>query len=187
MKIRNGFVSNSSSSSFVIAFPHKPKSVEDVKEMLFGKQEWHYTGYISGDDNSDTPTLPIAEHVFAKIKKKATKKEMFESLVHGWFSSYHDLLETLPGCYHKSYESKEWKELNKLKHGSPEWHELHDKIYKKEDEENNRRAKAIIKVFMLTNSKSYFVVMDFSDNDGEAIEEHTEIFGRLPHIRTSYH
>jgi hypothetical protein len=37
MKIRNGFVSNSSSSSFVVAFPRKPETVEEIYNLLFGK------------------------------------------------------------------------------------------------------------------------------------------------------
>ena len=53
MKIRAGFVRNSSSSSFIVAFPHKPEYIEDVNKMLFGKQEWHYAGYYASDDNSD--------------------------------------------------------------------------------------------------------------------------------------
>ena len=35
MKLRNGFVSNSSSSSFIVAFPKKPDSVEVLMEMMF--------------------------------------------------------------------------------------------------------------------------------------------------------
>jgi len=35
MKIRNGFVSNSSSSSFIVAFDREPESPDDIKEMLF--------------------------------------------------------------------------------------------------------------------------------------------------------
>ena len=57
MKIRTGFVSNSSSSSFVVAFSHRPKSVKDLKEMMFGKQEWHYTGIYGIDgDGADIHT-----------------------------------------------------------------------------------------------------------------------------------
>ena len=36
MKIRHGFVSNSSSSSFIVVFPSEPKNVEDLQKMMFG-------------------------------------------------------------------------------------------------------------------------------------------------------
>ena len=39
MKIRNGFVSNSSSSSFVVAFPKKPKTAKDVLKYMFDGKE----------------------------------------------------------------------------------------------------------------------------------------------------
>ena len=37
MKVRNGFVSNSSSSSFIVIFPRAPTSADDMHELLFGK------------------------------------------------------------------------------------------------------------------------------------------------------
>jgi len=36
MKIRNGFVSNSSSASFVVVWPREPQSQEDVRAILYG-------------------------------------------------------------------------------------------------------------------------------------------------------
>ena len=39
MKVRNGFVSNSSSSSFLVALPDDPKNVEDVRKMFFPDQK----------------------------------------------------------------------------------------------------------------------------------------------------
>lgn len=39
MKIRSGFVSNSSSNSFIVIFPTEPKSVDDVKNFLFDKED----------------------------------------------------------------------------------------------------------------------------------------------------
>jgi hypothetical protein len=179
MKIRNGFVSNSSSSSFVVAFPHKPTSAEDVKEMMFGKQEWHYIGDIySEDDNTDAPTIGIAQKVFNKINKKATKKEMFEAIRNGWFSYYIDR-ELLPGMYESFEETKDLTYKNDK--------EKIEEIWAKGDKINDKRVNDIVKIFRENNKDKFFVVMDFSDNDGEEIEEHTDIFNRLEHIRTSYH
>jgi hypothetical protein len=39
MKIRTGFVSNSSSSSFIVAFAKVPESQEELQQMLFGDDE----------------------------------------------------------------------------------------------------------------------------------------------------
>lgn len=48
MKIRTGFISNSSSSSFVVAFPHIPMSAEEVHELLFGAD---HCGFYPHDEH----------------------------------------------------------------------------------------------------------------------------------------
>jgi len=178
MKIRTGFVSNSSSSSFVVAFPHKPKNIKDLKEMMFGKQEWHYTGRYY--DNQDVSTQTISENVFKKIEKKATKKEILESISHGWFSSYMDFL---PGCT-SCYDDIEYDNLDRK---DKDYEKKKDALYKKYDIENDKRAKDIAESFMKSNKDKYITVMTFSDNDGEEVEEHSEIFKRVSSIKTSYH
>lgn len=42
MKIRTGFVSNSSSSSFLVSFSHVPSSETELQEMLFGTETEMY-------------------------------------------------------------------------------------------------------------------------------------------------
>ncbi|KKK77527.1 hypothetical protein LCGC14_2852710, partial [marine sediment metagenome] len=43
MKIRQGFISNSSSSSFIVAFPKIPKNQNELQTMLFGDKESYGT------------------------------------------------------------------------------------------------------------------------------------------------
>jgi len=64
MKFRNGFVSNSSSSSFVIALPSFPKTIEELKHQLFKNKAIHHGPY---DYRS---TLDIAQRVFSDISQK---------------------------------------------------------------------------------------------------------------------
>lgn len=177
MKIRNGFVSNSSSSSFVVAFPHKPKDEHDVKEILFGKNDWHYADGLSVD--VEIPAIDIAKNVFAKIEKEASKEDIYESIRNGWFDEYYGL----PGMA-DYFDDPEYKDLNINKEDHSK---KMKKIWKKYEEINSERAKAIANLFIDFNKDAYIVVMSFSDNNNEAIEEHSDIFRRIEHIRTSYH
>jgi hypothetical protein len=179
MKKRIGFVSNSSSSSFVVAFPKKPKNIKELQEMMFGKQEWHYSdGY---GKNTDIPTTDIAKAVFSEInnKKTASKKDVFESIRNGWFGYYINP-ELFPGHYLSQNSLKlTWdKDADKIKEN-----------WEKDDIKNDERAKNIANAFLAANKKKFIAVMSFSDNDGDfsSMLEHSDIFHRLEHIITSYH
>lgn len=180
MKIRLGFISNSSSSSFIIAFPHKPESAEDTRQMLFGKQKWHYTGHSYEDQDTDVSTHKLAENVFAKIEKKATEKEIYESIRHGCFDAYM-FPEIFPGHY------DDHEKMAGLSYQDPEECKKINRIWKETEKINDKRATIIAEAFGRSFCDNYIVVMEFSDNDGETIEEHSGIFERVEHIKTSYH
>ena len=66
MKTRSGFVSNSSSTSFLIVFRKKPKSWNDVKEELFNNQD----GII--EYGSETKTYDeISQQLFKDIRRNS--------------------------------------------------------------------------------------------------------------------
>ena len=189
MKIRTGFVSNSSSSSFVIALPHKPKDQHDLQHMMFGTQNVHYIDscYAEEPGKNEIETYRIAESVFNKIKRKATKNEIIESIRDGSFDSY--IEETIcPGNY-DIREDPEWEKLHKLKQDDPQYFKRMNKLYKKIYDINDQRATNIYKFFTSNNKGKYFVVMNFCDNNSsfEGALEHTNIFSRLEYIQTSYH
>jgi len=72
MKIRNGFVSNSSSSSFIVAFDRKPETINDVKEILFnGEGKIDLCG---NEYNSDH----VSEIILRDINFDPTYRRIFE-------------------------------------------------------------------------------------------------------------
>jgi hypothetical protein len=130
---------------------------------------------------SDISTESLAEKIFDKIKGESTFEDMVEAIVHGWFKPY---MEIYPG--------------NCLMDGEPDYHchftpdEEIEKVnrddnFEKIEEINYKRARAMAKAFIDNNKGKYFVVMNFSDHDGEEVEEHANVFQRVDHIDVSYH
>ncbi|MHA2280062.1 MAG: hypothetical protein ACXAC5_04195 [Promethearchaeota archaeon] len=80
MKIRSGFVSNSSSSSFIVAFPKIPTSADEVKALLFPDGRETYGCY----DHSYS-TDEVAKTIWYDIQKsKPNDKDAIWDAAHGW-------------------------------------------------------------------------------------------------------
>jgi hypothetical protein len=107
MKIRRGFVSNSSSSSFVIALDKKPESAEELQEILFGDRQEYPDPY----SNDYWPASEVAETVFNDInnQKPMTKKGVIKEVSTGWFPGkpdFHEFREE-PGSLKIKWEEYE--------------------------------------------------------------------------------
>lgn len=168
MKIRNGFVSNSSSSSFVVAFPRKPLTAKDVKEILFGKERYFPTYYPRDDQDKVVSTTKIAKTVFNDIENQSPndKKSILEGF-EGWLDGAPSFPNTW-GNDSPDVSRKKWDE------------------YEKESiKYRNKCANKFIK----ENKNTFIYVFSYSDNDGNfySTMEHGGIFDKLNHRRISRH
>jgi len=168
MKIRNGFVSNSSSSSFVVAFSKKPETVEEVRDFMFEEETRSVSIY-----GITASTGEIAQAVFDGIQKQkdsATKEEITYAL-QGWADSQ-DRTQ-LPRRH--DFESIEHWELAY----KAACDRLSERCKKMEEEKAD--------IFWRNHKNDFILIAKYEDHtDLGAVMEHAGIF-RLPHIRISNH
>jgi hypothetical protein len=135
MKIRNGFVSNSSSSSFIIAFEKVPTSADEMYELLFSNQD-------DADKYTKATNKICAESIFDKIdsvKPITTLKQLMKEVE--YLSCYN--LPREMTCVDGSYYSLDNEKLLLKKHGVDE------------DESNELIKKAEDKFFAKYGKSSY--------------------------------
>jgi hypothetical protein len=162
MKIRKGFVSNSSSSSFVVAFAKKPESIDELKLMMFGDEELFPNPY----EVINYTTTEIASTVWKDMTEEATDlREVFNRGFLDGDPDYPDFWDK------KISPENEDKRRNKY--------------YKMCDKHRLKRMKE----FLNQTSGSTYYVFSYSDNDGGYYStlEHGEIFYNLLHVRFNEH
>jgi len=173
MKTRNGFVSNSSSSSFIVFFPKEPKSAEDVKNILFNEDQTVYGCY---DDLYSVDQ--VAETVWNDICSQK-------------INNFEEALEELSSG--GAYDAPSYSDFEHIK----DWREKSDaydnalNIYanKKMKELFNIRKQKLKKINNEPIDDVLFYIFSYSDNDGSygSALEHGSLFNKLKNIRISHH
>jgi hypothetical protein len=168
MKIRAGFVSNSSSSSFVVGFNFKPESDYELNYMLFGqdaKDNWQNI------DFHGIRYYTIGNIVWQSLQhqKPMTLREIYEEVRWGRFPGHND--------GRNPYDYKTEKEK-------------YEEYYHKQEIENKRCARKFLrKFFKSVPENMQFFTFTYSDNDGDIFSamEHGGLFNRFPHIKINHH
>ena len=197
MKTRNGFVSNSSSSSFIVGFDRVPKTKAELKAMMFYKEE---TSVQPFDFYEPLSVDAVVDRVFRDLKaqnRPLNKKEIFREMTCGYFEGFPEFR------YNEETESKKIVKDYELNHGgrdiyenrkSPEfkaYQKAYQKACQKEDAEREKQIDIAAKRYFekeypkFKNKKVY--VFSYSDNHGEGELEHGEIFSKLTHLQISHH
>jgi len=170
MKTRTNFVSNSSSSSFIVAFPKVPESAEEMQEILFGtaqdleNPDWD-SKYNPSVDRS-FPVSQVAQIVFDDIEAPLTEDNIFEEMRHTFDSGvkWED--------HKKEDETYDFEAIDKAEAGKAE--EL---------------LRPEVKEFIGSHKGATFLKFEYSDNDGALYSsmEHGDLFRRLPYLQISHH
>lgn len=196
MKTRSGFVSNSSSSSFVVAFKKKPENSYELLDLLFRLENDNLQVGVESPYGEETvDALSAATIIWDQLKdqKPLTKKQIEEEIRSGWFDGHPEwnafrTADVIRVEYYEKFKKNIYDE-----NADPEWKSRHEKAQEKDwkdyEEAINQAAKdACEKTYPRFKGKKAYR-FTFSDNDGSvfATLEHGDTFKALPHIKISHH
>jgi hypothetical protein len=107
MKIRNGFVSNSSSSNFIVVFDKKPKCEYDLRKVLFPNQNVFFNPY----GNESWPITQVVDTIWEAIKgqRPNNKKAILDAIKQGYYKDCPDFHLFTGDNRHVEYQ-KAWED-----------------------------------------------------------------------------
>lgn len=199
MKTRNGYVSNSSSSSFILSFDKKPTK-KQLGKMLFPDGKVPYYETFGGDDKQPTYE-EVVNVVYNDLKEEATKEELdseLDSLAYHeeYFSSPYGERHRKSNDFLHDFRQKNGFWLFDRREGKEEQIRMEAmKEYNKiEEEENNEIDKKVseIKEKIIDKNKKNLkgkkiYIVSYSDNQGMSYFEHAGIFDNIWHLRVNHH
>jgi len=168
MKIRQGFVTNSSSSSFVVAFPRGfVPTKKAILDYVFGDRD---EVVVHWGEPDRIPVGRAASAILGQMKDQKPNDPV--ELARALDGAY------LPGEPELPYHENESKEEQRASFDA----------YYAEVEAYHRRWWTMNKP-KLNPEKMDLYVIDFSDEDGDegSILEHGDTFALVPHLQMSHH
>lgn len=189
MKTRNGFVSNSSSSSFIVCFKDgRPKDVVELQRLLFGTELAYRNPYPYDDDSPGSFAVSdVAGIVWNDLKKQ--RKMSVKDIAEAMDSYFSGNIDVPPAPKYPDYPSALYRiDDVRIRERDPR-HIAYEEALDKHRKEYEEWRELVAKKFISLHPGEFYQ-FEYSDNGEGAIGiamEHGDLFKNVPHIKVSRH